>query len=127
MKGRYHDGDMAYFGQQSTRREKEAAEAERGMIDLKRALFMRDHLREKFLGKVRRVSKFGLFIELEPHYVEGLLHVTEMTDDYYVYDEKRLRLVGRRKNKKIFKVGDKIWVIVRDVSLENRTISLSLV
>lgn len=120
----YNHRDVEYFGDQSSKREREAMEAEREMLKLKQALFMQDHVGDKFFGTIRRVAKFGLFVELEPHFVEGLLHVSDLTDDYYRFDDKRLRFVGTGKKRKIYQVGDKIRVTVRDVSVENRQISL---
>ncbi|MDO8519633.1 MAG: ribonuclease R [Deltaproteobacteria bacterium] len=125
-KGIYDLRDVLHLGQACSKREREATEAEREMVDYKRCLFMQDHLRDKFFGTVRRITKFGMFVELEPHYVEGLLRVSELTDDYYVFDEKRFRFVARRQKNKTYKIGDKIWVIVKDVSLENRMVLLAL-
>ncbi len=122
----YTPEQINYFGDVSSKREREAMEAEREMLDLKRALFMRDHLREKFFGTVRRVLKFGMFVELAPHFVEGLLHVTELRDDFYVFDEKRMRLVGRKRQHKAYSVGDRIWVTVKDVSIDQRSVLLAL-
>lgn len=125
-KGIYDLRDVLHLGQACSKREREATEAEREMIDYKRCLFMQDHLRDKFFGTIRRITKFGMFVELEPHYVEGLLRVSELTDDYYIFDEKRFRFIGRRQKNKSYKIGDKIWVIVKDVSLENRMVLLAV-
>lgn len=127
LKSFYSHQDVDYFGEVSSKRERKATEAEREMIHLKRALFMQDHLGEKFYGTIRRIAKFGMFVELEPYYIEGLLHVSELTDDYYRFDEKRIRFVGKGRRRKIYQVGDKIWVRVQDVSVEKRSVSLELV
>lgn len=127
LKSFYSPDDMDYLGEVSSKREREAVEAEREMMHLKRALFMQDHIGNKFFGTVRRIAKFGMFVELEPYYVEGLLHVSELVDDYYRYDDKRIRFVARRNRKKTFKVGDKIWVRVKDVSVDERKVSLEMV
>lgn len=124
--GMYRFDDLGHIGEATSRRERSAMEAEREMIQLKRALYMQDYIGEKFFGSIRRVTKFGMFVELEPHFVEGLLHVRDMKDDYYRFDDKRLQLTGRSKRHKKFKVGDKIWVSVKDVSLDRREVSLGL-
>ena len=148
----YGMADLEYFGELSSRRERGATEAEREMINYKRAVFMQDRIGEKFFGTIRRVVKFGLFVELEPYFVEGLLHVSDLTDAYYQFDDKRLRLVacGKKQNwgerasdlfrasergrqrqsprfHKVHAVGGKIWVRVKDVSIENRQVTLELV
>lgn len=122
----YSQDQLVYIGDVASKRERESMEAEREMMGVKRALFMQKHLQEKFFGTIRRVAKFGMFVELEPHYVEGLLHVRELHDDYYIFDEKRFRLVGRKRRKKSYSVGDRIWVVVKEVMLAQREILLAL-
>ncbi|MBI4411538.1 MAG: ribonuclease R [Deltaproteobacteria bacterium] len=122
----YGLADLEYFGELSSRRERGAMEAEREMINYKRAVFMENRVGERFFGTIRRVTKFGLFVELEPYFVEGLLHVSDLTDAYYLFDDKRMCLVARGKKRKAYSVGDKIWVCVKDVSIENRQITLEM-
>lgn len=124
-----HQADqIKELGLLTSQAERAAMDAEREMMDYKKALFMRQHVGEEYWGIVKRITKFGMFLELDPYFVEGLLHVNDMTDDYYVFDEKRIRLVGRsRRKKKIHKIGDKLKVLVADVSLEKRVVSLVLV
>lgn len=117
---------LAKLGDQCSRKERDAMEAEREMLDYKRTVFMQQHVDEKFFGTVKRITKFGLFVELEPHYVDGLLSLSELKDDYYEFDEKRLRLVGRRNKNRVYKVGDKLWVKVKEASISQRKIILSL-
>lgn len=126
LKSFYSYDDAHYLGEVCSKREREATEAEREMINLKRALFMQEHMGDKFFGTIRRITKFGMFVELEPFYVDGLLHISDLTDDYYRYDERKMRLVGKRKRRKVYQVGDKIWVRVKDVSVENRMVALEL-
>lgn len=123
----YSEGDVGYFGEVASNRERKAMDAEREMIRLKKALFMQDHIGNKFYGTIKRIAKFGMFVELEPYYVDGLLHVSELLDDYYKYDDKRIRFKGRRNRKKIYQVGDKLWVRVKDISVEERQIKLEMV
>ncbi len=122
----YSHDQLVYIGDMASKRERESMEAEREMISFKRALFMQKHLHEKFFGTIRRIAKFGMFVELEPHYVEGLLHVRELHDDFYIFDEKRFRFVGRKRRRKSYSVGDRIWVVVKEVLLAQREILLAL-
>jgi ribonuclease R len=101
-------------------------EAEREVADIKKAFFMKDHLHEKFFGIVSRVTKFGLYIELDPHFVEGILLLKEMRDDYYIFDEKKVRLIGRR-SKAIIGIGDRLYVTVHEIDSQTSQIRLALV
>ena len=94
---------------QSSERERNAELAEREVDDMKMAEYMVAHIGEKFTGLISSVTSFGLFIELE-NTIEGLLRLDDLDDDYYVYDEARLQLVGER-TKKIYALGDEIEVI----------------
>ncbi|GAB6108594.1 ribonuclease R [Fusibacter bizertensis] len=94
---------------QSSERERNAELAEREVDDMKMAEYMVSHVGETFTGIISSVTTFGLFIELE-NTVEGLIRLTELDDDYYVYDEQRLQLVGER-TRKIYALGDEIEVI----------------
>ena len=112
------------IGAQSSHRERESMEAEREVVSLKKMLFMQNHLGDRFEGVIRKIARFGLFLELAPYDIEGLLLLSEMTDDYYVFDERNMRLVGRRKKGRVFNPGDTIAVVVSDISWERRTILL---
>lgn len=94
---------------QSSERERNAELAEREVDDMKMAEYMVSHVGETFTGIISSVTTFGLFIELE-NTVEGLIRLTELDDDYYVYDEQRLQLVGER-TRKIYALGDEIEVV----------------
>ena len=78
--------------------ERLAEEAEREVDDLKKAEYMIDRIGEEFEGIISSVTSFGIFVEL-PNTVEGLVHITDLDDDYYVYDEQRLMLLGQRTKK----------------------------
>ena len=95
---------------QSSEKERNAELAEREVDDMKMAEYMQDHIGETFTGIISSVTSFGLFIELE-NTVEGLLRVSELDDDYYVYDEARLQLVGER-TRKTYALGDEVTVVV---------------
>lgn len=111
------------MAQHCSRRERDAVEVEREVLSLRQAQFMKDHVHEKFFGRVNRIAKFGVFIELEPYFVEALLPLKSLQDDYYQFDDKRLVLVGRR-TKQTIKMGDRLWVIVVDADMEKGEIIL---
>ncbi|MGL5379494.1 ribonuclease R [Clostridium sp.] len=110
---------------QSSEMERLAQEAEREVDDLKKAEYMLDRIGEEFDGIISSVTSFGLFAEL-PNTIEGLIHITALDDDYYVYDEAHLCLIGERK-KKVYKLGDEVKVKCSRVDIDNREIFFDLV
>ena len=106
--------------------ERRATEAERELVEWKKVRFMADKLGEVFTGYVTGVQTFGLFVELDEIYVQGLVHVSSMTDDYYVFNEKAHTLKGEN-TKKVYRLGDRVEVQVVKVDLERRQIDFALV
>jgi ribonuclease R len=106
-------------------RERKAMEAEREIADLKKCQFMQDKVGDVFDGFVSGVTSFGFFVELKDFFVEGLVHVSMLADDYYVFDPKRHTLMGERTGRK-FRLADAVRVKVAGVSLERRRIELLL-
>ncbi|MBE7415823.1 MAG: ribonuclease R [Deltaproteobacteria bacterium] len=106
-------------------RERKAMEAEREIADLKKCQFMKDKVGDVYGGLVSGVTSFGFFVELKDWFVEGLVHVSMLADDYYIHDEKRHALVGER-TKRAFRLGDEVTVKVAAVDLERRRIELVL-
>lgn len=84
-----------------------------------------DKIGERFDGIISGLTSWGMYVEL-PNTVEGLVHVTEMDDDYYIFDEAHYLLIGE-KRKKIYRIGDKVKVKVLNADLIQRTIDFSLV
>jgi ribonuclease R len=109
----------------SSEREQIAEEAERETIDLKVVEYMLDKIGEVYEGIISGVVSFGFFVEL-PNSVEGLVHVSSMTDDYYHYLEQQLALRGER-TKKIFRIGDPVMVQVTKVNPVERTIDFEII
>lgn len=107
-------------------RERVAMEAEREILDRYRVRFMKDKIGEEFKGIISGVTAFGFFVELEDIFVEGLVRVTSLHDDYYQYHEKRYCLMGERTHK-TFRIGDKVRVRVERVDVERRQIDFGLV
>ncbi|MDO4402402.1 Ribonuclease R [Sarcina ventriculi] len=110
---------------QSSEMERVAQEAEREVDDLKKAEYMKDRIGEIFEGMISSVTGFGAFVEL-PNTIEGLVHITSFRDDYYIYDEDRLILIGER-NKKIYRLGDKLKVLCSKVDILSREVYFEIV
>ena len=106
--------------------ERRAAEAERELVEWKKVRFMSDKLGEVFAGYVTGVQAFGLFVELQEIYVQGLVHVSSMSDDYYAFNEKAHCLKGETTSK-TYRLGDQVEVQVVRVDLERRQIDFALV
>jgi ribonuclease R len=105
--------------------ERLADKAEREVIDAMRVWFMKDKVGEEFEAKVAGVTPYGLKIRLRDFYVEGFLHVSYMTDDYYQYNEQLMKLVGRH-SKRSFSIGQEIRVRLDRVNREEREIILDI-
>ncbi|RNB87637.1 ribonuclease R [Brevibacillus fluminis] len=116
---------MPEIADHTSRRERVAVDAERETDDLKKAEFMLEHIGEEFEGVISGVTSFGLFIEL-PNTIEGLVHVSFLTDDYYHYHEKAYALVGERTGKQ-YRIGDVVEVRVANVNVEERAIDFEIV
>src|SRR5712692_1285626 len=118
--------DLSEMGQHLSDMERRAADAERELVEWKKVRFMTDKLGEVYKGYVTGVQAFGLFVELEEIYVQGLVHVSSMTDDYYRFDERAHLLKGENTGK-TYRLGDKVQVQVVRVDLERRQIDFALV
>jgi ribonuclease R len=110
--------------QQSSIRERIAVDAERESQDLKIAEFMMDKIGDEYEGIISSVTSFGIFVEL-PNTVEGLVHVSYLTDDYYHYDESSYSLIGERTGR-IMRIGDKVRIKVSGVNIDERKIDFEL-
>lgn len=106
-------------------RERKAMEAEREVVDLKKAQFMLDKVGMVFEGFISGVTSFGLFVEMKEYFVEGLVHISALLDDYYIFDEKRHCLMGEHTKRK-FSLGDEVTVRITRVDIERRKIDLEL-
>ena len=109
----------------SSRMERRAVEAERETEELKKAEFMEDKIGQEFDGIISSITNFGMFVEL-PNTIEGLVHVSYMTDDYYHYDERHYAMIGERTGN-VFRIGDEITVRVINVNKDERAIDFEIV
>ena len=110
---------------QSSEMERLAEDAEREVDDLKKAEYMMDRIGEEYDGIISSVTSFGIFVELS-NTIEGLVHITDLDDDYYVYDEAHLMLIGER-TKNIYRLGDAVKVRCSRVDIDNREIFFDIV
>jgi ribonuclease R len=110
----------------ASRTERAAEEAERQIVSAMRVWFMKDKVGDQYRGVVINLSSYGLKIQLKDFFVDGFLHVSSMEDDYYRFDEKNYRLIGRRK-KRSFTLGEEITVRIERVNIEEREIVFGLV
>lgn len=108
----------------TSQKERRAVDAERATNDMKFAEYMEDHIGEVYPGVVNSALKFGLFVSLE-NTIEGLVHVSTMTDDVYQYDQTRQSLIGRTHHH-IFSIGQKVMVQVINANKETRKIDFKL-
>jgi ribonuclease R len=103
--------------------EKIAETAERQAVKVKQVAFMARHVGDEFSGVISGVTGFGFFVRLDNLGAEGLIRISGIDDDYYNFDEKHYRLVGRRSGR-IFRLGDKVRVIILTVDKVNNEINL---
>jgi ribonuclease R len=116
---------LARASERASMREGLAADAERDSVALKKAEFMERHLGEDFSGTVSGVTTFGIFVLLDEYFVDGLIHVNSLMDDYYVLHEDEYALVGERKGRR-FRLGDPLRVRVARVDRLERKIDFVL-
>jgi ribonuclease R len=117
--------DMPEIARHTSERERRADDAERELVQWKKVRFMADKVGDEFDGYVTGVSAFGLYIELIEHFVEGMVHVSTMADDYYRFVEKQHMLKGENTGK-VYRLGDQVTVQVIKVDMERRQIDLGL-
>ncbi len=119
------EADLPEVARHCSDMERRADEAERELVQWKKVRFMADKVGDEFEGYITGVAAFGLFVQLVEHYVEGLVHVSSMADDYYRFLEKSHSLRGEN-TQKVYRLGDRVRVQVVRVDLERRQIDLGL-
>jgi ribonuclease R len=120
------DEDLPETARHTSEMERRADEAERELLQWKKVRFMADKVGDEYHGYITGVAPFGLFIELIEHYVEGLVHISSMADDYYRFVEQQHTLRGEN-TKRVYRLGDKVLVQVVRVDMERRQVDLGLV
>jgi len=117
--------ELPEVARHTSERERRADDAERELLQWRKVRFMADKVGDEFDGYITGVAAFGLFIELVEHFVEGLVHISSMADDYYRYLESSHTLHGENTHK-VYRLGDKVRVQLIRVDLERRQIDLGL-
>lgn len=121
----YDMSAMQSLGEHCSMAERRAEDASRDVVQWLKCEYLLDHVGDKVHALVTAVTQFGLFAELDGIYVEGLIHITTLPQDYYEYDSMALCLTGKETNRR-FTLGDKVLVQVARVSLEERKVDLVL-
>ncbi len=123
---KYSAKDWQSLGAHCSMTERRADDATRDVNNWLKCYFMQDKIGEVYQGTVAGVTSFGVFVALDGVYVEGLLHVTELGNDYFNYDKARHAMVGERSGVR-FRLGDRLTVKVARVDLETSRIDFTLV
>ena len=121
----YYENLLPSLGDLSSEREVKAVEAEREVDSMKMAEYMEGHILDEFEGRISGLTNFGFFVELD-NLVEGLVHLSTLTDDYYAFDKDLMEIIGGNSKKK-YRLGDKVRIKVVGANKENKTIDFELV
>jgi len=116
---------MPVWGEMLSNYERRAEKAEREAVKIKQAEFMEDKLGEVFSGTITSITNFGFFVELDEHFVEGLVKLGSLEDDYYRFEERQRFLVGER-HRRTFRTGDKVTVQVMRVNKSEGWVDFAL-
>jgi len=107
----------------SSEREVKASEAERASIKYKQVEYMLDKVGEHFQGIISGVTEWGIYVEILENKCEGMVRMSELRDDYYIYDEERYLIRGHNSGK-VYQLGDIVWVLIKNANLQQRTIDM---
>ena len=113
------------MSQDASVREKEASDAERSSIKYKQVEYMTKHIGEKYEGTITGVTEWGLYIEEKKTKCEGMIHIRDLKNDYYIFDKKLMSIRGNKTHKK-FTLGDRIEFIVKEANMNKKTINYVL-
>jgi ribonuclease R len=117
------EAELEKLGESCSAAERRAESAEREAVEWKTVLFLREREGEVFAGHISGVTDFGLFVRLDEISVDGMVHISELGDDYYVYDERRHRLVGERTGR-VWRLGDPLEVRLARIDLDAMQLQL---
>jgi ribonuclease R len=121
----YTTADMATLGEQCSMTERRADDATREVDAWLKCEFLRDKVGEVYPGVIAAVTGFGIFVELQDLYIEGLVHISALPGDYYHFDQAKQRLIGEH-TRRIFQLGGSVSVKVARVDLDERKIDLEM-
>ncbi|MGM0480764.1 MAG: ribonuclease R [Pseudomonadota bacterium] len=122
----YEEQELESLGVHCSMTERRADDATRQVDEWLKCEFMLDHIGMEFEGVVSSVTNFGLFVRLNQYQIDGLVHISNLGDDYYQYDNQKRMLVGNNSNT-VYRLGDKVRVKVKTVDLDERKIDLELI
>ena len=122
----YQLDEMDVFGAHCSSTERRADDATREVADWLKCEYMQDHVGEEFYGVISSVTGFGFFVRLNDLFIDGLVHISGLANDYYLFDMPKQRLIGENSGI-IFRLGDAVKVRVEAVSLEQKQIDFSLI
>ncbi|WP_409421968.1 ribonuclease R [Pseudaeromonas sp. ZJS20] len=122
----YQYDEVAPLGEQCSMTERRADEATRDVADWLKCEYMQDHVGDELDGVIASVTGFGLFVRLSELHIDGLVHISTLTNDYYQFDPARQTLIGQTF-RRVYRLGDKVRVKVMGVSLDDRKIDFVLV
>lgn len=125
-RGPIPEEELREIAESSSRTERAADEAERELLEWKKMKFMEKHIGEEYAGLVVSVTKFGIFVELEELFVEGLVPLNSMDDDHYTFHENTRQIMGARTHK-TYSIGDHIRVLVDRIDRMQRKIQFAIV
>lgn len=120
----YYQEHMPEIAVQASETERKAVLLEREVVDMKKAEYISKFINKIFEGIISSVTGFGLYVTL-PNTVEGLVHISDLRDDYYIYDENLMILIGERKHR-IFRIGDKVKVKVMKAHISDGDIDFRI-
>ena len=121
----YWEENLPALCDHASEKERDSIDCERDVESMKMAEYMENHIGEEYEGTISSVMNFGLFVQLD-NMIEGLVHISEIKGDYYTFDETTHTLRGEKKGK-MYKLGQKVRVVVTNASKENSTIDFNLV
>lgn len=121
----YWDENLPALCDHASEKERDSIDCERDVESMKMAEYMESHIGEEYDGTISSIMNFGLFVQLD-NMIEGLVHISEIKGDYYTFDETTHTLRGEKKGK-MYKLGQKVRVVVTNASKENSTIDFNLV
>ena len=122
----YQLEEMDLFGAHCSSTERRADDATREVADWLKCEYMQDHVGEEFDGVISSVTGFGFFVRLNDLFIDGLVHISGLANDYYLFDMPKQRLIGENSGM-MFRLGDAVKVRVEAVSLEQKQIDFSLI
>jgi ribonuclease R len=122
----YEEAELEKMALHLSEKERSAMEAEREVEDRVRILFMKEKTGDEYEGIITRISSFGFFVELFDVFVEGLVLLSTLYDDYYAFQEEKFRIIGRR-TRRIFRIGDHVRVKVVLADVETNRLHFTLV